>query len=76
MVENIIIFYKQQDENLNYYELLQTLLYDELLAKIVAENNTNYSEVMDIIHDVMSSSENLDEIFDNYIECCHSTVVS
>ncbi len=78
MIERILEFYKQQDANINYYELLQTLLYDELLAKIVAENNSNYSEVIQIIRDVMSSSENLDTIFSNYLEILKndSTVLS
>ena len=68
LVESIISYIENNKENLDYYDLLNSLLYDELLAKVVAKDSTEYQAVLTKIRECLSSSENLEDILDTYIE--------
>ena len=77
LVEKILEYYKKQGNN-NYYEILQSMLYDTLLAKVVSGDNSSYAEVKDKIVEVLSESTNLETILNTYINLLEedSTILS
>lgn len=66
IVESIISYYDNEDAN--YYEILQKLLYDELLAKIVSGDTANYQAVQNKIREILQTSDNLSTILKNYLD--------
>ncbi|MGM9972179.1 MAG: hypothetical protein ACI35W_07200 [Anaeroplasmataceae bacterium] len=66
VITSILNYY--DSVNADYYDVLQALLYDELLAKVVAEDNSNYKNILTKIDEILSSSDNLGVILENYLE--------
>ena len=66
-VVNKIIEYYEENTDLDYYELLQTLLYDVLLAKVVSSDNADYANVLSSIRTTLQNSTDLSGVFDAYI---------
>ncbi len=67
IISGIIEYYDL--ENTDYYTLLQSLLYDELLAKIVAEEDANYKAVLTKIQSIISTASDteLESVLNGYI---------
>ena len=69
--ENIvtsIISYYDENESVDYYEVLQKLLYDELLAKIVSGETTNYANVQSKIKEILQTSTNNEAVLKSYLD--------
>ena len=75
---NKILDYYDKKDNVDYYEVLQTLLYDTLFAKVVSEDDTNYKAVKDKIKNVLQNSTNLETVLAEYINLLENdtTVIS
>ncbi len=67
-IVNSIISYYDKNENVDYYEVLQKLLYDELLAKVVSGDTANYQAVQNKIKEILKTSTNLQTILTNYLD--------
>lgn len=67
IITGIIEYYDL--ENTDYYILLQSLLYDELLAKIVAEEDANYKAILTKIQSIISTASDteLESVLNDYI---------
>ena len=74
IVDVILDYYETQyQENIDYYKILQSTLYDVLLAKVVSEYDTNYSEVKSKIVDILDDEGvDLSTVFDAYINLLSS----
>lgn len=66
---NVIMTYyeEQQGENLDYYELLNKLLYPELVARIISGDTSDLSKVQLTIKKALKSSDDLSNIYQNYV---------
>ena len=71
IVDKILEFYEKQGNN-DYYEILQSMLYDTLLAKVVAEDNANYAAVKEKIKEVLANSNQLEDLLYAYMEALES----
>jgi hypothetical protein len=66
LINKIWDFYEKQGNN-DYFIILQSMLYDTLLAKIVSEDNSNYALVKAKMEDLLSEWYNLETLLNNYI---------
>jgi len=75
IVSNILSY--MDEDNVNYKDLIQKLLYDEVLAKVVSGEDANYTKVQTSINSVFSkiSSSELREIITNYLDTISSDVI-
>lgn len=67
LFNTIMAYYEEQLGELNYYELLNKLLYPELVARIISGDTSDLSKVQLAVETALKSSNNLDTIYDNYI---------
>ena len=67
IVSSIISYYDNENDT-DYYTILQKLLYDELLAKIVSGETTNYQAVQKKINEILKTADNKDRILKNYLD--------
>ena len=63
------------DNGINYYELLNALLYDELLANIISGANTNYAELKSQIQTIINGKDKteLEPIVERYLAVLNDT---
>ena len=75
IVSNILSY--MDEDNVNYKDLIQKLLYDEVLAKVVSGEDTNYTKVQTSINNVLSkiSTDELREIITNYLDTISGDVI-
>ena len=68
IVNTIVSYYDKEEAN--YKELLQKLLYDELLAKVVSGDDTNYIEIQNKIRTILVDVDDskLETVLHNYLE--------
>lgn len=68
LFSTIITYYEAQEvEELNYYNLLNKLLYPELVARIISGDTSDLAKVQTTIEEALSSCDNLNEIYESYV---------
>ncbi len=67
IIDNILNYL--EEDNVKYKELIQNLLYDEVLAKVVSGEDLNYTSVQESINSVLGklTTTELREIITNYL---------
>ena len=68
IIDTIMSYYEKEQKDA--YELLQTLLYDELLAKVVSGESSDYTAVQTKIRTILSTASNseLESVLTSYLE--------
>lgn len=65
VIKTIKTYY--EDNSVDYYELLNSLLYPELMAKIISSDSSEYAAVLAKIKEILNTSDNLEDIYNSYI---------
>ena len=70
-----IIDYIEAENESSYYDILNSLLYDKLLARIISGYNSDYAAIQTTIENIINEKEasNLSQLVETYLEILNNT---